>query len=325
MIPRTKALGITTIVVVLGALCFGCAATGHATASSTLGVSSRTATLDALIDEPGPIAVETITAATWVVDRSGLVDLTHPKAKAANLTDGPEPIALYVHLVRHPQYGTFMVDSGVEQAFVRNPDEALLHGLIGRLAHIDKLVVHRDTQVIVAATDLRGVFLTHLHLDHVLGLRDIPASTPVYVGAGEARASSFRNIFQRGIYDAALEEKGALREIWFRADPDQQFAGVLDVFGDASFFALSVPGHTSGSIAFIARTQTGPVLLTGDACHTAWGWRSGVGPGTFSKDVAESAEALRRLQAFAARHPKMDVRLGHQTLTQDADPTRAHR
>jgi N-acyl homoserine lactone hydrolase len=94
--------------------------------------------------------------------------------------------------------------------------------------------------------------------------------------------------------------------------PDGLFDGVLDVFGDGSLWAIWVPGHTPGTIAYLARTLTGPVLLVGDACHTAWGWEHDVEPGSFSVDRAKGAESLARLERFVARHPKIDVRLGHQ-------------
>jgi glyoxylase-like metal-dependent hydrolase (beta-lactamase superfamily II) len=108
------------------------------------------------------------------------------------------------------------------------------------------------------------------------------------------------------VTDQALEGKGALNELQFSAD------GVLDVFGDGSFWALYVPGHTKGSTAFLARTTQGPVLMTGDACHTKWGWDNGVEPGTFSDDKKASAESLARLRTLVERHPKIEVRLGHQ-------------
>jgi hypothetical protein len=54
------------------------------------------------------------------------------------------------------------------------------------------------------------------------------------------------------------------------------------------------------------------VLLTGDACHTRWGWDQGVEPGTFSTDQAQSAVSLGKLRALASEHPALDVRLGHQ-------------
>ncbi len=283
---------------------------------ASLGVASSSSALEKVIDEPGPVTVESIVAAEWKVVLSGLLNLDDPAAKAAHLADRREPIDLFVHVIHHPTQGTFLVDTGVEHAFVADPTHALISGLLGRLVHLDELRVRVDTAAIAArqAQPVQGVFLTHLHLDHVLGMRDLPASTPVYVGAGDADVSSFMNLFQKGIYDAALEGEGALREIRFSPDPDGAFDGVLDVFGDGSLWAIWVPGHTPGSIAYLARTPNGPVLMTGDACHTAWGWEHGVAPGTFSDDRAKGADSLARLERLVARHPKIDVRLGHQEL-----------
>ena len=298
------------------ALLAGCAATAHDTTPTALGVQRPAATLEAAVDQPGPVEVETIVAARWEVDRGGLINLENPAAKAAGLKDGPEPIELFVHVIRHPTRGVYLIDSGVEHAFLADPEHALIHGMLGSMAHLDKLRIRHDTQSILAhaGAPVQGVLLTHLHLDHVLGLRDVPANVPVYVGAGDAEDSSFMNLFQRGVYDTALERKGALREITFEADPSGAFKGVRDVFGDGSFWAISVPGHTPDSIAYLARTPKGPVLLTGDACHTAWGWQHSVEPGSFSDDRAQSADSLARLERFAAHHPSLQVRLGHQEL-----------
>jgi N-acyl homoserine lactone hydrolase len=293
----------------------GCAATSHPVVPASLGVERPASSLEAVVDQPGPITVETVVSATWEVDRSGLLDLKDPRARAAHLVDGREPIDLFIHVLHHSRKGVFVVDSGVEHAFAADPGHALISGMTGSMAHLDRMTVRRDMASVLAGEGpVQGVFLTHLHLDHVLGLRDVPASAPVWVGAGDAEDTSFMNLFEKGVYDAALSGKGPLREIRFTPDPDGAFEGLRDVFGDGSLWAIWVPGHTPGSVAFLARTPTGPVLLTGDACHTAWGWEHGVGPGTFSDDVAKSAESLARLQRFVARHPGVEVRLGHQQL-----------
>jgi N-acyl homoserine lactone hydrolase len=295
----------------------GCAATSHATTAASIGVDRPTSSLEAIVDQPGPITVETIVAAEWQVDLSGLLNLDNPKAKEAHLVDKREPIELFVHVLHHPQRGMFVVDTGVERAFIADPGNAVVSGFLGNMAHLEQMKVHTDTAAILKreGEPLKGVLLTHLHLDHVLGMRDVPATTPVYVGAGDAEDSSFMNMFEKGVYDTALEGKGALQEIRFTPDPDGVFDGLLDVFGDGTLWAIWVPGHTPGAIAYLARTPNGPVLLTGDACHTAWGWEHGVEPGSFSDDRAKGADSLARLERFAARHPKIDVRLGHQERT----------
>ncbi len=95
-------------------------------------------------------------------------------------------------------------------------------------------------------------------------------------------------------------------------DPDGRFAGVLDVFGDGSLFALYVPGHTAGSTAHLARTVEGPVLFTGDTASTVWGWEHLVEPGTFTADHVQDADAMARLHRLVDEHPTIDLRLGHQ-------------
>jgi glyoxylase-like metal-dependent hydrolase (beta-lactamase superfamily II) len=293
----------------------GCSATTHPVAPATLGVPTHASVMEALIDQPGPVTVTTVTSATWEVDRSGLIDLTDPKAKAAHLVDGAEPIELFIHAVTHPTQGTYLVDSGVERAFVTAPGSAVISGWMGSLAHLSKLTVQTDMATFLERQPQapRGVWLTHMHLDHVLGLRDVPYDVPVFVGKGDAEESSFQNVFMRSVYDQTLMGKGPLHEVTAPADPDGVWDGLADVFGDGSVFAISVPGHTRGSTAFLARTPNGPVLLTGDACHTAWGWENGVSPGTFSEDLPKSKESLAKLVALVARHPSMHVRLGHQT------------
>ena len=140
----------------------------------------------------------------------------------------------------------------------------------------------------------------------------MPNSTPIFTGPGEAKASGFMNLFVRGSTDQALEGKPALSEWQFSADPSGSFDGVLDIFGDGSVWALWVPGHTPGSTAYLVRTPRGPVLLTGDASHTRWGWDNHVEPGTFTGDAVRGAESFKKLQAFAVAHPEVEVRVGHQ-------------
>jgi N-acyl homoserine lactone hydrolase len=87
---------------------------------------------------------------------------------------------------------------------------------------------------------------------------------------------------------------------------------VVDIFGDGSAFAISVPGHTPGSTAYVVRTPKGPALLTGDTCHTRWGWEHPVEPGSYTADQPMNLKSLLMLKELAGRHPTMEVRLGHQ-------------
>jgi glyoxylase-like metal-dependent hydrolase (beta-lactamase superfamily II) len=291
-----------------------CAASHHPTAPSSLGEPSNSGTLRAVIEEPGPIEFRTVKAADWVVARGGMINLDHPKAIAAGLEDGDEPIGIFFHVLRHPEFGTFIVDTGVESGFRDSGGNDRVSFLVESAMNTDALTIHVTTAEWIRQQPepLAGVFLTHLHLDHVMGLPDVPRGTPVYVGPGEPSASNFLNLFSRGTIDRMIESADAL-QVWpFEADADRRFAGVVDVFGDGSVWAIHVPGHSPGSTAFLVRTTSGSKLLVGDASHTRWGWENGVEPGSFSLDQPRSRESLAGLRDLAREFPDLEVLLGHQ-------------
>lgn len=291
-------------------LTLGCALSHHPVAPSTLGVARSAADFEALLDQPGPVTVETVNSVDWEVPLSGLLDLTDPKT--AGMSDRPEPIQIYFHAIKHPDRGLFLVDTGVEKALRDDPEHAAARGLVANQMHLDRMRFHAPLGEWLDGRAVAGVFLTHLHLDHITGMPDVPAGTPIYTGPGEADARSALNVLVRPTTDRALDGQSALHEWAFQPDPSGTFRGVLDVFGDGSVFALWAPGHTPGSTAYVARTPEGPVLLTGDVCHTRWGWDNHVGPGTYSADRETGAQSLEALHALVDRHPAMDVRLGHQ-------------
>lgn len=290
-----------------------CATSSHDTVPAQLGLPRSGELVLELARQPGPVKLTPVTAADWTVDRSGLLNLEHPKAQAAKLEDVPEPIVIRFYVLEHPERGTYLIDSGVANAF-RSEDTAPVSALLRSFMHLERLKVHVDTAEWLKQRGerVRGVFLTHLHLDHIMGLPDVPSSVPVYTGPGEAASSGVLNVFVQGTTDGFLENASALREWQFERDASGRFAGVLDVFGDGSVFALHVPGHTPGSTAFLIRTPTGPELVTGDACHTSWGWEHEVEPGTFSVDRPESAVSLTQLKQLERDLPGLVVHVGHQ-------------
>lgn len=284
----------------------------HPVTAATLGASINGEIMEQQIEQPGPIELETINAADWAVPLSGLVNLNRPAAAA--LQDHDEPIQIYLHVIRHPQFGTFFVDSGGSRAVVTTQQNSYLNAVIQYAMHIDKARVHTDTKSVIEtlATPLQGVFFTHLHLDHIFGMPDIANTVPLYVGMHETEGKSLQNLATQGTTDQLLEGHGSLQAWQFQPDATQRFAGVIDIFGDGSLFAISAPGHTEGSTAYLARTVHGPVLLTGDVCHTRWGWEHGVEPGEFTRDHDRNLTSLNQLKALVARHPTIEVRVGHQ-------------
>jgi N-acyl homoserine lactone hydrolase len=309
--PKTRWLVVLSVLMLSQA----CSLSDHPIVQSTLGRPSSLADLEKVVDTPGPIEVETINSADWTVPLAGLVNLKSAAAKEAHLIDRAEPIHVFAHVLRHPKFGIFLVDTGVSQHLIDDPSGSGLSWLIRQVMPIDKMVIRYSTAQIIAGIPggIQGVFFTHLHVDHISGMPDIPGNVPLYVGRTESSQTSFQNAFVRGTTTKLLEGKAALQEWPFRLDEGRLLVGdVVDIFGDGSAFAISAPGHTPGSTAYVLRTPKGPILLTGDTSHTRWGWEHGVEPGSYTADQPTNLKSLLLLKDLASRHPTMDVRLGHQ-------------
>ncbi|WP_336000684.1 MBL fold metallo-hydrolase [Halorientalis halophila] len=163
--------------------------------------------------------------------------LTEAGIEAHNLAEGMTGWARVARTVDIPCDAATVVQfqrpaSGCLSYLVVSGDEA---------AVIDPLRAFTERYVDAATergAEITTVVDTHVHADHVSGLRDLAAET-------DARAFMPRLSVQRGVdYDVATIIDG--EEI---------------AVGDASLRAVHLPGHTTGMTAF----AVGDVLLTGDS------------------------------------------------------------
>ena len=138
--------------------------------------------------------------------------------------------------------------------------------------------------------DVRWVFLTHAHRDHIAAWPLVRQARFV-LGAGEVPAFT-----GQATYKGWAARMGDELNEYPRPQPGQLTlvpvgADTLIALGRDTIRAFPVPGHTPGSTAFLFRG----VLFAGDAIN----WRPGSGfqgaRPEFSDSVAQSRESLRAL------------------------------
>jgi glyoxylase-like metal-dependent hydrolase (beta-lactamase superfamily II) len=292
-----------------------CSVTSHQTKPKTgLEVMNESKLIQALNTKP-IIKFDKIISADWEVARSGLINLKSEKAISSNLKDAPEPIQIYLYSIEHPKFGKFFIDSGVSEVFKKSPNEWPISGMVQSAMNTSKLKIHKTTKELNTSdkSKLNGVFLTHLHLDHILGIYDLPEQTEIFIGKNETSGKRFINLFVQGTTDRLLGNNPNIKEIEFKENNADEFQ-VIDYFGDSSFFILKTNGHTKGSISFLVNSTTGKQLITGDTCHTTWGWLNEVEPGEFTEDQEQNKKSLLYLKRLSEKIKDIKIHLGHQNL-----------
>ena len=235
----------------------------------------------------------------------------------------PRPINVYV--IEHSR-GLVLFDTGQDRASVT--DKGYFPGLTGylyhRLASFD--IGEGDTLTAQLATlgyapaDVDTAIVSHLHEDHIGGLREL-ADSELLVSAAEwaelaEPAPELRGFLRRHIQLPGLK--------WHQVSPEPTsdpalapFTESLDVIGDGSLMLLPTPGHTAGSMSLlIRRAGMPPLLLAGDLTYGAEIIQRGQLPGVGSR--RRLAESSRQVLALAERHPGLVVLPAH-------DPTAAQR
>ena len=189
----------------------------------------------------------------------------------------PRPINVYV--IEHAK-GLLLFDTGQDRASVT--DEAYFpSGLTGvlydRLARFD--IGEQETLTAQLATlgyapaDVDTAILSHLHQDHIGGLREL-GGADLLVAAAEWAELSKPAPEPRGFLRAHIQLPG-LRWHQIGLDPTDDpalapFTRSLDVMGDGSLVLLPTPGHTPGSLSLLIRRRTrSPLLLVGDLTYEA--------------------------------------------------------
>ncbi len=304
--PRWLMSGLVATLIAAGLTACATVTTHHPVAVSELGQASLTSRLEASLQRPGAVTFERIRFASWIAGRGTLIDRDDPRT--LSIPEGTEEVVIYAYVVDHPQFGRFMIDAGVSAQLPARVNWVMRRALANLNVQVDRTT----GEWLAGRPAPRGVFLTHLHFDHIGGLLDIAPSTPVYLGPGEAGERNRYNALLGHPADAILRGYGPLREWPFLPDPDGRFDGLVDILGDGSIWAIHAPGHTAGSTAYLVNATDGPKLIVGDAASTDLVWEAGM-PQPLPDEAQRRAERSRlQLRAFAAAHPRIKVFLGHQ-------------
>ncbi len=167
-------------------------------------------------------------------------------------------------------------------------------------------------------SDIRAVFVSHFHGDHVAGLSDFPHAKVFCARAGlegltaqgrftRVRRGLLSTLVPRPL-DAACFEDLPRVPVPAHLKP---FSEGVDLFGDGSLIAVELPGHCPGHWGLWVDAKP-DVLFIGDAAWTLAAIRDGAPPPAFTTgllgDTAVYRDTFHKLQAL---HGKVEIIPSH--------------
>lgn len=219
-------------------------------------------------------------------------------------------------LILHPHRGAILFDTGYSEHFYsateRMPERLYRTVTPPRLKDGESLSnqLQRDG---ICADDISAVVLSHLHGDHIGGLRDFPSSSIYCAHSGwqDLQRRGRLSAVRKGLLHDLVPDDFARRVRWIEdsrratlKDPLAEFAPGYDLFGDGSLTAIELPGHATGHYGlFFHDSNHEPVLLVADAVWSSRALRDGVPPPALVTSWLGDTDAYRTtLERLARLH-----------------------
>ena len=237
----------------------------------------------------------------------------------------PRPVNVYV--IEHAR-GLVLFDLGQDRASVTDSGAYFpgqpIRFLYDRLARFQIGPQETLTAQLAARgyalLDVRLAVMSHLHEDHIGGIRELPNAEFV-LSAAEWAAMARPLPELRGFLRRHIDLPGVrYRKVAFEptADPAlEPFGEAHDLMGDGSLVLLPTPGHTPGSMSLLVRRTSGaPLLMVGDVTYEVELLEAGRIPGV--GDAADLRTASAMIRRLKSRYPDLAILPAH-------DPGAAHR
>jgi glyoxylase-like metal-dependent hydrolase (beta-lactamase superfamily II) len=224
-----------------------------------------------------------------------------------------------VALIKHPSHGWGLWDTGYAPRMLAATERwpfNLYRRATPMFVRHDLTVATQLARFQLDPTDIHWVVLSHMHADHLAGLRDFPHAQ-VYLSRsayesvrGLQGIAAVRRAFIPSLMPSNLDKHLNLIDQW--DGPEIPELGPShDLFGDRSLLIVQLPGHGRGQIGMLLQTEQRRILLAADAAWVSQSIRENRLPSPLTYFFIDNKRDLRNslasLHRFAQAHPDVTL------------------
>lgn len=230
-------------------------------------------------------------------------------------------------LIRHPEEGAILFDTGYDPAFWRATKplpERLYRWTTPPVLAEREALADQVAAAGVAPDEVRHLILSHFHADHIAGTHRFAAATIHAARAGwQAMTSGARfAAVRKGMLRALAPPDFLSRARWFEDAPGVPLSRDLapftegrDLIGDGSLLAVPLPGHCPGHWGLVAAEEGGWRFLVADAAWSSAAIRTDTPPPWLTArllgDPAAGRATLHALHLLHRRNPDVAITPSH--------------
>jgi glyoxylase-like metal-dependent hydrolase (beta-lactamase superfamily II) len=233
-----------------------------------------------------------------------------------------------VVLILHPEAGVILYDTGYADRFetATSPLPERLYRWLTPMTLLPEARLGAQLKRFgVGLDDISRVLISHMHADHIAGLRDLTRARFTALGADIDAARRLGRLagVRQGFLPVLLPSDFGERLDLAEASPERDlgagwgpFRSGFDLLGDGTLVAVPLPGHSAAQMGLAVRGRDGRrCLLAADACWSARAFREGRPPAWLARAVLYDWRAYRRtlddLGTLARSQPDLSIVPSH--------------